>query len=1022
MNNYLRKAEKLAKKGDFNQAGSLYEIAGELENAAKMYSRGGGFMQAARIYENLKYNQKAADLFARGGNFLKAAELFKISENYLKAAQMFQKADKNFNAAEMYRQAKKFLPAATNYEKASQFEAAGDMYIKANRVLQASQSYLKGYSLLDAKKDDEILLRDKEVGLHRIAIKAAEAFLNANELKKSAHFFELANLPHKAAELYLKTGEIAQAIEMFFQGRLFKKGLELIEKHKKLPLNLFHFANILNNEGFILESALLFEQAGHFEDAGYQYQQIGDSIKAAQNFEKAEVFLLAGHSYLEVEEFGKAGDMFVKANNHRFAAEAYFKAGLLREAIEQYEALKDFLTASKLAKEIKDNDLYISLLEKVEENSPEFLEASYRLGTIYFEKEQFNDAMERFQELTNENQLNPHQTDTLYFIGRIWEKWEELDNADEAYKQIIKMDRNFKDAQMRLKEIKKKQSIRKQNFSTAKIKLKKDRYLETQNEYEQLTFMRRRYSIEATIGQGALGKVFRARDTLLNRVVTLKEINKNVFKTPVTVARLKMKIMVAARLNHPNIVTIYDMGEDENTFLIAREYVDGVNLKQFLRSGGLPLHKARSILTSCLLTLDYAHKQKVFHRNLCPENILISKDNIVKISDFGMYFKSTELIPVHAKQQNRKNVYLSYNNKAWKPEKIIDDIQSAAQILIFMLNGKVKNTPEMQKKDPEWLGNYKFPERIQDFLARCFTSDKKQLVKSANEFASVLKTNLLEPGVLFDNRYEIISELGRGGMGSVFKAHDRVMKELVALKTLRSSALLDERNLKRFKWEIKAARKISHPNVIKIYFLGFCEGTYYISMELIYGITLKELINNGKQIPLIKKIDILIQITDAIAAVHALDIIHRDIKPQNILLDKNFQVKLVDFGIARMGDTQGVTETGEVMGTPEYMAPEQIKKKNDHRSDIYSFGIVMYEFITGELPFTGETPISILMAHLKKEPSPPSLILKTIDKTLENIILKCIKKSPASRFQSMVELSQTLKDYLLDFSKISKDN
>jgi len=630
------------------------------------------------------------------------------------------------------------------------------------------------------------------------------------------------------------------------------------------------------------------------------------------------------------------------------------------------------------------------------------------LAELFFETKKYDSAFKKFEQLLKIENTTQYNTEIYYHLGRIWELREEYDHADECYNQVSGFDSTYRDVAQRLRAISVKSE---QNRQKSKNSEEEQGNAETHGEespQEVSSFIRRRYSIEEKIGEGKLGTVYKAQDTLLGRTVALKEIKKQYFRTQLVLTRMKLKIMAAAKLNHANIVTIYDMGEDDETIYLACEYIDGVSLHSLLMRGKVPLHKILSILNGILEALAYAHEFKVFHRNLTPHNILIGEGNSVRISDFGLFFRSEELIPELEEKIKERWIYLSSKTREGRPENARDDILAVGQIMLQLLTGQLKLFPEEHFTTQPWLKNERIPERMKKVLTRCFTEDEQKMIRSARSFAEQLKTDSLEKGTLFDSRYEIISEMGRGGMGAVFKAHDRVLKEIVALKTLRNSSVIDEKNLQRFKWEIKMARKISHPNVVRIHHLGYFEGTYYISMELIYGITLKEQIHAGKNLPMDKKLDILVQISDALGTVHSLKIIHRDVKPQNILLDKDYRVKLVDFGISRISDMQGVTETGEVMGTPEYMAPEQIKKKIDHRSDIYSLGIVMYEFLTGELPFTGDSPISILMAHLKTEPLPPQTIVPDIGEGLQQIILRCLEKSPSKRYQSMSELADDL--------------
>ena len=265
-------------------------------------------------------------------------------------------------------------------------------------------------------------------------------------------------------------------------------------------------------------------------------------------------------------------------------------------------------------------------------------------------------------------------------------------------------------------------------------------------------------------------------------------------------------------------------------------------------------------------------------------------------------------------------------------------------------------------------------------------------------------------GQLFASRYEIQSILGQGGMGIVYKAHDRDLDDVVAIKTLRSDALsADPTLLDRFKQEIRLARRITHPNILRTHDLGETNGLRYLSMEFVKGITLKHLVEQDQMIPVPVALRIAKQICAGLAAAHEVGVIHRDIKPQNIIIEPTGGLKVMDFGIARLTQDRGMTSTGTVVGTPDYMSPEQARGAAlDFRSDIYSTGVLLYELFTGTLPFEGDTPLAVVLKHVQENPPSPQAKNPKIDPKIAAIILKCMQKDPGDRFQSVNQLYEAL--------------
>jgi len=271
-------------------------------------------------------------------------------------------------------------------------------------------------------------------------------------------------------------------------------------------------------------------------------------------------------------------------------------------------------------------------------------------------------------------------------------------------------------------------------------------------------------------------------------------------------------------------------------------------------------------------------------------------------------------------------------------------------------------------------------------------------------------------GTLFADRYEIIEELGRGGMGRVFRVEDKKTKEEIALKLLKPEISTDQETIERFKNELTTARKIRHKNICGMYYLGEDRGTYYITMEYVSGEDLKSLIRRVKHLPVDTSQSIAKQVCEGLAEAHRLGVIHRDLKPSNIMIDKEGNARIMDFGIALSFKSKGLTGTGIMVGTLEYMSPEQAEGKEvDQGSDIYSLGVVLYEIVTGKSPFEGDNPLSIAMKHKYEKPKDPRQLNALVPEGLSNVILGCLEKDKNKRCQSAEELLSRLDN--VDVSK-----
>jgi beta-lactam-binding protein with PASTA domain/predicted Ser/Thr protein kinase len=267
----------------------------------------------------------------------------------------------------------------------------------------------------------------------------------------------------------------------------------------------------------------------------------------------------------------------------------------------------------------------------------------------------------------------------------------------------------------------------------------------------------------------------------------------------------------------------------------------------------------------------------------------------------------------------------------------------------------------------------------------------------------------ISPGTVIGGRYEISGQLGSGGMATVYLARDQMLDREVAVKILDARYASDPAFVERFRREASAAAALSHPNIVAVYDRGETDGTYYIVMEYIPGPDLKEIVRQRAPLPPLEAIDDTLQLLGALTAANRRGIVHRDVKPQNVMVGEDGRLKVTDFGIARAGEQSGMTEAGSVIGTAQYLSPEQARGDEvTERSDVYAAGIVLYELLTGRVPFDGERAVSVAMKQVNEPPVNPSVYAPGIPEELEDVVLVALEKRPDDRFESAEDMAQDL--------------
>lgn len=566
----------------------------------------------------------------------------------------------------------------------------------------------------------------------------------------------------------------------------------------------------------------------------------------------------------------------------------------------------------------------------------------------------------------------------------------------------------------------------------------------------------REYEILSVIGKGGMGAVYKARHQYLDQERAIKVIQARLTGDDKFVDRFIREAKIMVRLQHPNLVQLYDFGTlGEDSFFMVLELIRGESVLQRMQQlRTIPLDAAIEMIRGAAAGLQKAHQNGVVHRDISPDNLMLVQDDEgkekVKLLDFGIAKPTLEAGNTFT-QVNRflgKPEYCSPEQcgKLKAGEKIDgrSDIYSLAITFYQMVTGNLPFQARsahgywmkhLQEIPPRLSTNFapdEIPEPLDLLIERCLAKNRDDRPASMQEFLDELewisptgkisvakaRAHDLAAGDMFLGRYKIEQKLGEGSVGSVvYKAMDNMLETPVALKAIPLSAAGGKSSFKRFKRGVILGRKVVHPNLCRIYEFGEGEGLQYLAQEFIFGQTLEQILVKKSKLPVSEALQIIRQILLALSEMHRAGIVHRDVKPRNIMINAEAHAWIVDFALAISIETPHTTKTGALIGTPYYMAPEQFRGKNvDSRADLYSLGIVLYEMITGKVPFTGSTPMEVIEAHLKSQPVSPREYLPGIPPLLEKIILKALQKESADRYQSADQMLHEL-DSLLEEKK-----
>lgn len=543
------------------------------------------------------------------------------------------------------------------------------------------------------------------------------------------------------------------------------------------------------------------------------------------------------------------------------------------------------------------------------------------------------------------------------------------------------------------------------------------------------------YRLERLLGHGGMGQVYYAWDEALDRPAAVKMLAERYRDQPTYAHRFVQEAKALARWRHENIVQIYAAGVEEDEggplYYYAMEYVQGVDLSQVLSkysvaSRLMPHDDVLRVGEALAAALDFAHSHGIIHRDIKPANVLIDTNGRVILSDFGLALDVAESESGHivgsprytAPEQARKSA-------AAVPQ---SDLYSLGIMLYEMLVGRVPfDDPSptsvavqhvTQPPPPPRTLNPALNTAVSDALLKALNKAPEERYRTGHELmenlARALKGTRRQADELLGQQldeYQLAELLGQGGMARIYRGFDVRLKRNVAIKVIDATYQADAEYRARFEREAQAIAQLEHPHIVRLYRYGEISGLFYMAMQYVEGRDLKAVLAEYRQqertIPPEQASRIIREVCQALDYAHSKGIIHRDVKPSNIMIDVYGHAYLTDFGLALLADTE---TKGEIFGSPHYIAPEQVisSKGAVPQSDLYAVGVILYEMFSGQLPFDGAEPLDIAMRHLSDEPPPPHQFRPDIDPALEGVILIAMAKKPLKRPTNGTELADAL--------------
>jgi serine/threonine protein kinase len=964
-------------RGDYKKAGDIYRRKGRLDKALKMFLLAENYSAASEVEAALGHPEKAVEYLLRAGEVEGAARLLISRKNFKKAAQILADANMMQEAAKVAEEGGVYPLAAHYYELSGRYLEAGFSAYKGGMKEKAAILLVKAmrdFPLEETIPKHEVFTwREKKKEMARI-------FEESDVYDKAAALYESLGFVEAAARCRELAGETDKAVVLYRRLGFLEKASELLGKAENQ--NLVEEGARLEQEGKVQEAMDLYLKAGDKKGIARCKELLGQYAEAAQLYKECREMDKAAQLFYKSGEFQEAGSALAQIGEFQMAMQAFREGGFIYEAAAMAFEAKKWEDAVSLI--LTKREMIEGIINKFDTLSEETKkEARVKVALARLRLETGNlDGVTELLKNVEPDPLFVQDPWPDYLRGRVLEGLGKTKEAAACYNRVLRKNYAFQDAQKRLNAIAEK--------SPKSVS---------------------RYETEKTLYEGISGNWISGFDKVLNFPLLLFRARREIFSE----AELKdsttaLKIILS--LSHPHILTLRDILAVDKELLLVYEPFEGTPLQLLLNDGFKPsLFRAVDLLRQIVEALYEAHRKGILHGQLTQESILLEHERRAKISGFGLPIPSE----VNLNERKRLMPYLAPEARRGATLSPSSDLYSAGALFASFLFGEeppVEGYEGLSLKSIDKLKT--FPAQVERLLKGLFSFSTVNRFRDASEVLQEIKPLELLPGAIIAERYEILNELGKGGMGEVFRVKDVELDEVVALKMLRVKSGMSEIARARFLREIKVARKISHENVIRVYDLGSYKDITFLTMEYIDGPTLSDWVKEGwpGSPDIREKVSILHKVAKGLEAAHLLGVIHRDLKPQNVLLTKSMSPKIVDFGIAYTEEGADLTQEGRFVGSPKYVSPEQIQgKPMDAKSDIYSFGLLSYFALTGKEAFSGRSSEEIIKAHLDTQP--PSFDKElNIPERLQKLVYACLSKTPEKRPPSMRAVARVLEEFV----------